>query len=89
MLEYKKYNILILSNNIKQVSKYSTILNKSQNWTLTTYLQVTTQFLKLETILDDNVNSNIELQIERGGSSKSLTILVRFLVTHVIGKCLL
>ncbi|WJX32217.1 Protease Do-like 7 [Trifolium repens] len=39
--------------------------------------QVTTQFLKLETILDDNVNSNIELQIERGGSSKSLTILVQ------------
>ncbi|PNY07685.1 protease Do-like 7-like protein [Trifolium pratense] len=39
--------------------------------------QVTTQFLRLETILDANVNSNIELQIERGGSSKSLTILVQ------------
>ncbi|MCH89003.1 protease Do-like 7-like, partial [Trifolium medium] len=39
--------------------------------------QVITQFLRLETILDDNVNSNIELQIERGGSSKSLTILAR------------
>ncbi|CAJ2631157.1 unnamed protein product [Trifolium pratense] len=39
--------------------------------------QVTTQFLRLETILDANVNSNIELQIERGGSSKCLTILVQ------------
>ncbi|GAU12769.1 hypothetical protein TSUD_122620 [Trifolium subterraneum] len=38
--------------------------------------QVIIQFLKLETKLDDNVNSNIELQIERGGSSKTLTILV-------------
>jgi hypothetical protein len=42
-------------------------------------LQVITQFLKLETILDDSVNSNIELQIERGGASKSLTLSVRVL----------
>jgi hypothetical protein len=44
-----------------------------------TLLQVITQFLKLETILDDSVNSNIELQIERGGASKSLTLSVRVL----------
>ncbi|KAK7285241.1 hypothetical protein RJT34_20005 [Clitoria ternatea] len=39
--------------------------------------EVITQFLKLETILDDNVNKNIELQIERGGTSKCLTLLVQ------------
>ncbi|XP_027334946.1 protease Do-like 7 isoform X5 [Abrus precatorius] len=39
--------------------------------------EVITQFLKLETILDDSVNQNIELQIERGGTSKSLTLLVQ------------
>ncbi|XP_057433604.1 protease Do-like 7 isoform X2 [Lotus japonicus] len=39
--------------------------------------EVTTQFLKLEIVLDDSVNSNIELQIERGGASKSLTLLVQ------------
>ncbi|XP_061370222.1 protease Do-like 7 isoform X2 [Gastrolobium bilobum] len=39
--------------------------------------EVITQFLKLETILDDSVNKNIELQIERGGTSKNLTLLVQ------------
>ncbi|CAJ2640797.1 protease Do-like 7 isoform X2 [Trifolium pratense] len=39
--------------------------------------EVITQFLKLETILDDSVNSSIELQIERGGASKSLTLSVQ------------
>ncbi|XP_028197148.1 protease Do-like 7 isoform X4 [Glycine soja] len=39
--------------------------------------EVITQFLKLETLLDDSVNKNIELQIERGGTSKSLTLLVQ------------
>ncbi|XP_004503142.1 protease Do-like 7 isoform X2 [Cicer arietinum] len=39
--------------------------------------EVITQFLKLETILDDSINSNIELQIERSGTSKSLTLLVQ------------
>ncbi|OIW14173.1 hypothetical protein TanjilG_21313 [Lupinus angustifolius] len=38
---------------------------------------VITQFLKLETILDDSVNKNIELQIERGGTSKTLLLLVQ------------
>lgn len=46
-------------------------------------LQVITQFLKLETILDDSVNTNIELQIERGGTSKSLTLLVRFVLLDI------
>ncbi|KAK7387383.1 hypothetical protein VNO78_28149 [Psophocarpus tetragonolobus] len=39
--------------------------------------EVITQFLKLETLLDDSVNKNIELKIERGGSSKTLTLLVQ------------
>ncbi|CAJ1865799.1 unnamed protein product [Sphenostylis stenocarpa] len=39
--------------------------------------EVITQFLKLETLLDDSVSKNIELQIERGGTSKSLTLLVQ------------
>ncbi|XP_057752867.1 protease Do-like 7 isoform X1 [Arachis stenosperma] len=39
--------------------------------------EVITQFLKLETVLDDNVNKNIELQIERGGTSKILSLLVQ------------
>ncbi|KAK8466418.1 hypothetical protein PHAVU_008G087400, partial [Phaseolus vulgaris] len=41
---------------------------------------VITQFLKLETLLDDSVSKNIELQIERGGTSKTLTLLVRFFI---------
>ncbi|KAK7379256.1 hypothetical protein VNO80_04711 [Phaseolus coccineus] len=39
--------------------------------------EVITQFLKLETLLDDSVSKNIELQIERGGTSKTLTLLVQ------------
>ncbi|XP_052729611.1 protease Do-like 7 isoform X1 [Vigna angularis] len=39
--------------------------------------EVITQFLKLETLVDDSVSKNIELQIERGGTSKSLTLLVQ------------
>ncbi|KAL2333242.1 hypothetical protein Fmac_014455 [Flemingia macrophylla] len=39
--------------------------------------EVITQFLKLETLLDDSVNKDIELQIERGGTSKNLTLLVQ------------
>ncbi|KAE9598793.1 putative htrA2 peptidase [Lupinus albus] len=38
---------------------------------------VITQFLKLETILDDSVNKNIELQVERGGTTKTLLLLVQ------------
>lgn len=40
-------------------------------------LQVVTQFLKLEILLDDNVKQRIELQIERGGVSLSVNLLVR------------
>ena len=40
-------------------------------------LQVTTQFLKLEALLDDNVDKKIELQIERGGLSMTVNIGVK------------
>jgi hypothetical protein len=40
-------------------------------------MQVITQFLKLETLLDDSVNQNIELQIERGGTPLTVNLVVR------------
>lgn len=40
-------------------------------------MQVVTQFLKLETLLDDSVNQNIELQTERGGASLTVGLVVR------------
>lgn len=43
-------------------------------------MQVITQFLKMETLLDDSVNQKIELQIERGGASLTVNLMVR--VTH-------
>ncbi|XP_044505268.1 protease Do-like 7 isoform X2 [Mangifera indica] len=39
--------------------------------------EVVTQFLKLETLLDDNVENSIELQIERGGTSLTLNLVVQ------------
>uniref|UniRef100_A0A2N9FQR1 PDZ domain-containing protein n=1 Tax=Fagus sylvatica TaxID=28930 RepID=A0A2N9FQR1_FAGSY len=39
--------------------------------------EVITQFLKLETLLDDSVNQNIELQIERGGTPLTVNLVVR------------
>ncbi|KAG8662511.1 protease Do-like 7 isoform X2 [Manihot esculenta] len=39
--------------------------------------EVTTQFLKLETLLDDCVNHEIELQIERGGTSLTVKLVVQ------------
>ncbi|KAG6777396.1 hypothetical protein POTOM_017217 [Populus tomentosa] len=39
--------------------------------------EVTTQFLKLEALLDDNVDKEIELQIERGGTSLTVNIVVQ------------
>ncbi|KAJ4830022.1 hypothetical protein Tsubulata_001862 [Turnera subulata] len=39
--------------------------------------EVTTRFLKLETFLDDSVHQNIEMQIERGGTSLTINILVQ------------
>lgn len=40
-------------------------------------MQVITQFLKLETLLDDSVDKNIELLIERGGISMTVNLVVR------------
>lgn len=40
-------------------------------------MQVITQFLKMETILDDSVNQKIEIQIERGGTPLIVNLLVR------------
>ncbi|KAL0332427.1 UNVERIFIED_CONTAM: Protease Do-like 7 [Sesamum calycinum] len=39
--------------------------------------EVTTQFLKMETLLDDNVNHKVELQIERGGKSLTMNLTVQ------------
>ncbi|KAJ7964515.1 protease Do-like 7 [Quillaja saponaria] len=39
--------------------------------------EVVTQFLKMETLLDDNVGKHIELQIERGGTSLTVSLLVQ------------
>ncbi|XWS75557.1 hypothetical protein CRYUN_Cryun01aG0100500 [Craigia yunnanensis] len=39
--------------------------------------EVITQFLKLETLLNDSVEQKIELQIERGGSPLSVQLLVQ------------
>ncbi|KAH8511438.1 hypothetical protein H0E87_008849 [Populus deltoides] len=39
--------------------------------------EVTTQFLKLEALLDDSVDKKIELQIERGGTSLTVNIVVQ------------
>ncbi|KAL0905742.1 hypothetical protein M5K25_024180 [Dendrobium thyrsiflorum] len=38
--------------------------------------EVVTQFLKLETLLDDTINGEIELQIERGGISLIVKLMV-------------
>lgn len=40
-------------------------------------MQVITQFLKMETLLDDSVNQKVELQIERGGTSLTVNLMVR------------
>ncbi|KAK6913564.1 PDZ-like domain [Dillenia turbinata] len=39
--------------------------------------EVITQFLKLETILDDSVHQKIEFQIERGGASLTVNLVVQ------------
>ncbi|CAK9150637.1 unnamed protein product [Ilex paraguariensis] len=39
--------------------------------------EVTTQFLKTETLLDDSVDQNVELQIERGGISLTVDLVVQ------------
>lgn len=40
--------------------------------------QVITQFLEMETLLDDSVDRKIELQIERGGALLTVDLMVRF-----------
>lgn len=42
----------------------------------TLFVQVMTQFLTLETLIDDNVDKEIELQIERGGSPLTVQLKV-------------
>lgn len=39
---------------------------------------MTTQFLKMEAVLDNNVNHKVELQIERGGEPLTLDLTVRY-----------
>ncbi|XP_062107572.1 protease Do-like 7 isoform X2 [Humulus lupulus] len=39
--------------------------------------EVITQFLKMETLLDDSVNQKVELQIERGGTSLNVNLTVQ------------
>ncbi|KAL2241442.1 protease Do-like 7 [Sesamum indicum] len=39
--------------------------------------EVTTQFLKMENLLDDNVNHKVELQIERGGKFLTMDLTVQ------------
>ncbi|XP_077244000.1 degP protease 7 isoform X2 [Tasmannia lanceolata] len=39
--------------------------------------EVITQFLKMETLLDDNVDKNLDLQIERGGTSLEVKLMVQ------------
>lgn len=41
-----------------------------------TLMQVVTQFLKLETILDDSIGREIELEIERGGALMPVKLMV-------------
>ncbi|KAH7850696.1 hypothetical protein Vadar_001677 [Vaccinium darrowii] len=40
-------------------------------------VQVNTQFLKMEILLDDSVDRKIELQIERGGTPLTVDLLVQ------------
>ena len=47
-------------------------------------MQVITQFLKMETLLDDSVNQKVELQIERGGTSLNVNLMVR---VALVGWC--
>jgi hypothetical protein len=44
-------------------------------------VQLTTRFLKLETLLDDNVDQKIGLQIERGGISLTVNLTVSLTLT--------
>lgn len=43
-------------------------------------MQVVTQFLKMETLLDDCVDQKIELLIERGGTPMNVNLMVRYVL---------
>ncbi|MCD7470175.1 serine protease, partial [Datura stramonium] len=45
--------------------------------------EVVTQFLKMETLLDDSVEKKIELQIERGGTPLTVDLLVNIVLARV------
>lgn len=46
-------------------------------------MQVVTQFLKMETLLDDCAEQKIELQIERGGTPLTVDLLVNIVLARV------
>ena len=46
-------------------------------------MQVTTRFLKLETLLDDSVGHKVEIQIERGGKSLTVNLVVRLILGSI------
>ena len=39
-------------------------------------MQVLTQFLKMETLIDDSVGQNVKLEFERGGTPLTVELLV-------------
>ena len=47
-------------------------------------MQVTTQFLKMETLLDGSVDQTIEMQIERGGTALTVNLRVRFALAYFL-----
>lgn len=49
-------------------------------------MQVITQFLKMETLLDDSVDRKIELQIERGGTPFTVDLTVRFTTGNYVAS---
>lgn len=42
-------------------------------------MQVCTQFLEMEILLDDSVGQNVELELERGGKSLTVHLTVSYL----------
>ncbi|KAF5961031.1 hypothetical protein HYC85_002240 [Camellia sinensis] len=47
---------------------------------------VITQFLKMETLLDDSLDQKIKLLIERGGTPLTVDLVVRFTIAHVVSS---
>ncbi|KAK1619236.1 hypothetical protein QYE76_024753 [Lolium multiflorum] len=68
-----------------EVELYPTLLSKARSYGLSdSWVQVVTQFLTMETLLDDSVGREIDLQIERGGTPLTLKLEVLCNWTHVI-----